>query len=63
MRIRSDAATLLELSEVPTRLGYPDPFSRDGRKVYAAIRARRLTVSGAVRHPIVMRRFLRLVGG
>lgn len=45
--ISADAQTLLALSNVPLRLGLPDPLTREGRETVVAMLVGRLRVRGA----------------
>ena len=55
------AQDLLDLAAVPLRFGLPDPLSRSGRSVVRLILRRHVRVSGMLRHPVRMSRFLRLL--
>lgn len=61
LRIRANAQDLLELSIAPLRFGLPDPLRRGGRSVLGGILARRVRISGMLRHPVVLARFARLL--
>jgi hypothetical protein len=61
LRIGASGPDLLMLSAAPLRLGLPDPLSADGRAVLRRIAAGRVRLSGAVRHPVVLSRFARIL--
>lgn len=52
---------LIDLATVPLRLGLPDLLHRSGRSVVRRILGRHVRVSGMLRHPVRMSRFLRLL--
>lgn len=52
---------LIDLAAVPLRLGLPDVLRRPGRSVVRRILGRHVRVSGMLRHPVRMSRFLRLL--
>lgn len=59
--IRASSRDLLDLAAAPLWLGFPDPFSPGGRDVLREIAARRVRVSGMLRHPVRLSRFARLL--
>jgi hypothetical protein len=61
LRIRADAARLLDLTTVPLRFGFPDVARTEGRAVVADLLARRLRVRGLLRHPLRLARVTRLL--
>lgn len=61
VRVRASGHDLLALSAAPLRLGFPDPFRREGRAVLRRIASRQVGVSGMLRHPVVLSRFSRLL--
>lgn len=61
VRVRADAATLLEFSSVPLRLGQPDLFTRPGREAVGKLLRGRMTVKGLARHPGKVARLNRLL--
>jgi hypothetical protein len=61
VRIRGPAQDLLGLANAPLRFGLPDPLRPAGRAVLRGIVARRVRVSGMVRHPAALARFARLL--
>jgi hypothetical protein len=61
VRVRADAARLLDLAIVPLVLGLPDPRSPEGRAVVADLLAGRYRIDGLARHPLQALRFLRLL--
>jgi hypothetical protein len=61
VRVRATAQDLLELANAPLRFGLPDPVRPAGRAVLRGIVARRVRVSGMVRHPAALARFARLL--
>ena len=52
---------LIDLATVPLRLGLPDLLHRSGRSVLRRILGPDVRVSGMLRHPVRMSRFLRLL--
>jgi hypothetical protein len=52
---------LIDLAAVPLRLGLPDLLHRSGRSIVRRILGRHVRVSGMLRHPVRMSRFLRLL--
>jgi hypothetical protein len=66
LRITADAAQLLETAAVPLRMGSPDVLDERGRALLRDLFRGRVRVAGFLRHPLVLRRFMRLlsvVGG
>jgi hypothetical protein len=61
LRVRASGHDLLALSAAPLRLGFPDPFRREGRVVLRRIASGQVRVSGMLRHPVVLSRFSRLL--
>ena len=61
VRVRASGHDLLALSAAPLRLGFPDPFRREGRAVLRRIASGQVRVSGMLRHPVVLSRFSRLL--
>jgi hypothetical protein len=61
LRIRADAYDLIELAAAPLRLGSPDVLDARGRAVLRQISGRHVRVSGMLRHPIRLTRFMRLL--
>jgi hypothetical protein len=61
LRIGAESRDLLELSSAPLRLGFPDPLRGAGRAVLAGVLARRVRISGMLRHPVRLSRFSRLL--
>ena len=59
--ISASSADLLGVAAAPMLGGLPDPRRRDGRAVLGAILARRIRISGLVRHLGTVRRFARLL--
>ena len=55
--ITATSADLLALTDVPLRLGLPDPLRREGRRVLGDVLARRVRIRGMMSHP---RRLARL---
>ena len=52
---------LIDLAAVPLRMGLPDLLHRSGRSVVRRILGGDVRVSGMLRHPVRMSRFLRLL--
>lgn len=61
LRIRASGHGLLELTTAPLRFGLPDPMRAGGRSVLRGVLARRVRISGMLRHPVVLGRFARLL--
>jgi hypothetical protein len=61
LAIRASSRDLLDLAAAPLLLGLPDPRSARGRAVLREIAARRVRVSGMLRHPVRLSRFARLL--
>ena len=61
VKVRADARTLLELSSVPLRLGFPDAFRPAGREILGKLRSKQLRVRGLLRHPVMVSRLNRLL--
>lgn len=59
--VRADTGTLIELTTVPLRLGFPDALTSGGRAVTGKLVRRDLRVRGLVRHPGVVSRLNRLL--
>ena len=59
--IHASSHDLLELSAVPLRLGFPDPFGRRGRAMLGGVLGGRVRISGMLWHPIMLSRFARLL--
>lgn len=59
--VRAETETLMELTTVPLRLGFPDAMTPAGRAVTAKLVRRDLKVRGLVRHPVVVSRLNRLL--
>ena len=61
LRVRANSAQLLSLTSVPLRMGLPDPFAADGRRLIGRLLAREIRISGLVRHSRTLVRFSRLL--
>jgi len=61
LEVHAPSQGLLDLSAMPLRLGFPDPFRRGGRAVLREVASRRVRISGMLRHPVVLSRFARLL--
>lgn len=61
VRIRANAERLLDLTNVPLRLGFPDIGRPEGRAVVRDLLARRLRIWGLLRHPLRLARVTRLL--
>ena len=61
IRIRADAATLLEFSSVPLRFGQPDVFAKAGRDAIGKVLSGRMKVKGMLVHPLKLGRLNRLL--
>jgi hypothetical protein len=59
--VAAGAQDLMDLVAAPLRLGLPDLLSGAGRSVVRRILSRDVRVSGMLRHPVRMSRFLRLL--
>ena len=59
--IRTDSATLTELTSTPLRLGLPDPATPAGRDVLGKLRSGELKVEGMVLHAGLLSRLNRLL--
>jgi hypothetical protein len=61
LAIRTDGDTLMEIPETPLWSGLPDPRRPAGRALLAKIRTGELRINGLLRHPLLLRRLLRLL--
>ncbi len=61
IRIRAEGRRLFDMVASPTRLGLPDPFSRDGRAVVRSILAGRIRVRGLITRLPAIRRLTMLL--
>lgn len=61
LTVTADPNRLLAITAAPLRLGFPDPFSAEGRAALADIVSGRIRVRGLVRHPIRLRRLTMLL--
>ncbi len=61
VRVRAGSDALLLLASVPLRLGFPDPLTPAGRRVFGKLLRGEIVVSGLVRHPGKLRRLSRLL--
>jgi len=61
LRIRTDGDTLIAIPEVPLVAGLPDPRAGSGRVLLAKLLRRELRIGGLLRHPMLLRRLLRLL--
>lgn len=61
IRVSTDSLSLAELAAVPLRLGFPDPFDREGRVVIRKVLSADIRIEGLVRHPIRLSRLTRLL--
>jgi hypothetical protein len=59
--VRADPNSLLALTSAPLRFGFPDAFSREGRRILGLIAHREIVVDGLARHPLVVSRLTRLL--
>jgi hypothetical protein len=59
--VRAGSDALLLLSSVPLRLGFPDPLTPAGRRVFGKLLRREIVVSGLLLHPGKLRRLSRLL--
>lgn len=59
--VRADSDSLLALTAAPLRFGFPDAFSKEGRRLIARIARRQIVVMGLARHPLVVSRLTRLL--
>ena len=61
IEIHAPSQGLLALPAAPLRFGLPDPMRPQGRAVLREVAARRVRISGMLRHPLVLSRFARLL--
>ena len=61
VKVRSDGATLIELTTVPLIAGMPNVFGSAGRSVVRKLSAGTLKVTGLGRHPFVLMRLIKLL--
>jgi len=61
VKVRSDGATLVELTTVPLLVGLPNVFRSEGRSVVRKLSAGTLKVTGLGRHPFVLMRLMKLL--
>lgn len=61
VKVRSDGATLIELTTVPLIAGVPNVFRSEGRSVVRKLSAGTLKVAGLSRHPFVLMRLMKLL--
>ncbi len=59
--IRVSGDNLLEIPETPLWAGIPDPRSTAGRTLLKKVLLREVRIRGLARHPMLLRRFLRLL--
>lgn len=59
--VRADSDALLALTSAPLRFGFPDAFSKEGRRLLGMIARREIVVDGLARHPLVVSRLTRLL--
>jgi hypothetical protein len=59
--VLADSASLLALTATPLRFGFPDAFSKEGRRILGMIVRRDIVVRGLARHPLVVSRLTRLL--
>ena len=61
VRIETDSDSLIGLSSVPLRFGFPDAMTKEGREVNRKLFRRELKVHGLVRHPGKLARLNKLL--
>ena len=61
VKVRSDGATLIELTTVPLFMGLPNLFRSEGRAVAHKLSSGALKVDGLGRHPFVLMRLMKLL--
>lgn len=61
VKVRSDGATLIELTAVPLVLGLPNLFRAGGRTVVRKLSSGALKVKGLGRHPFALMRLMKLL--
>lgn len=61
VKVRSDGATLIELTTVPLVMGIPNILRSEGRSVVRKLSAGTLKVKGLGRHPLALMRLMRLL--
>jgi hypothetical protein len=59
--VRTTSEDLIGLSSVPLRLGLPDPFTKEGRRVTGKLLSGKLKVRGMFRHLPALTRLQRLL--
>ena len=61
LNISADSGTVLNLSNQKIKWGLPYYFDETGREIMAAMRSRRLRVTGMIRHFVSLIRFSRVM--
>lgn len=61
LHVQADSGTLLLLSSVPLRLGFPDPSTAEGRRIYGKLLSRQIRISRVLMHPGKLRRLSKLL--
>jgi len=61
IRVTTDSMSLVELAGAPLRLGLPDVFHPEGRRVARKVLDKRLQVDGLLRHLLTLSRVTRLL--
>jgi hypothetical protein len=61
VQIETDSDSLIGLSSVPLRFGFPDAMTKEGREVNRKLFRRELKVRGLVRHPGKLARLNKLL--
>ena len=59
--IRLSGDNLLEIPETPLWAGLPDPRSMAGRSLLKKVLVREVRITGLLRHPMLLRRFLKVL--
>lgn len=61
VRVRAGSDALLSLSTVPLRIGLPDPFTLEGRRVLGDVVRGRIRIAGLFLHPRRLARLSKLL--
>jgi hypothetical protein len=61
LEVRVDGDTLIGIPEIPLVAGVPDPRSPAARRLFRDLGTGRVSIGGIARHPLLLRRFLRIL--